>query len=196
VLVAAPFVRAIIPTLSNARCMDWATNDYTQVYADTYVVPPDDSGSGVYLDDPVDHGNSLKEGFYRGLQSSRRRHAPPRAVAWDVRPDDTSRLIPPLSQRPNRGSQFVPRYSPVAPIIPPSPYTRARIESFDGAPACACAPACAHMSTEIRLQYVQFMLIVVVVLLAMTLIAVGKIATSLEGLLQTAVGVLHSRPAQ
>ena len=224
-VVAAFFVRASISTSSLVRIMDWATNDYTQVYADTFVTSPDDSGAGIYLEDTIEPREDCREGFYRGRKSSRRGYDSVRGVAWDERPEQ-ARLIPPLNQRPNRGTYLRPRGQPVAPIIPPSPYLhreRACAGAGGGAcagaggGACACAgagsgagsgtcscgrgnsDACScgrtNASKELSLQYVKvFLLIVVVVLLAMTLMAAGKLALMLEGLVNTAVSALSNQP--
>jgi hypothetical protein len=195
--------------------MDWATNDYTQVYADTFVTPPDDSGAGIYLDDTIEPREDCREGFYRGRKSSRRGYDSVRGVAWDEQPE-YARLIPPLNQRPNRGTYLRPRGQPVAPIIPPSPYPhREQFGHHERACACACAGsgagsgtcscgrgnsgACScgrtNASKELSLQYVKvFLLIVVVVLLAMTLMAAGKLALMLEGLVKTAVSALSNQP--
>ena len=216
-VVAAFFVRASISTSSLVRIMDWATNDYTQVYADTFVTSPDDSGAGIYLEDTIEPREDCREGFYRGRKSSRRGYDSVRGVAWDERPEQ-ARLIPPLNQRPNRGTYLRPRGQPVAPIIPPSPYLhRERACAGAGGGACACAgagsgagsgtcscgrgnsDACScgrtNASKELSLQYVKvFLLIVVVVLLAMTLMAAGKLALMLEGLVNTAVSALSNQP--
>jgi hypothetical protein len=51
--------------------MDWASGDYSQVYADTFLSPA--PSSGIYIDERSRHGDSRRRGDYRRRGDDRRR---------------------------------------------------------------------------------------------------------------------------
>jgi len=205
--------------------MDWASDDYSRVYADTFLTPAPDSGAGIYLlDETDDHDISqeargspqacrsrdmprrsygpkrprLHEGYYTGgnIISDRNINRAVHGVAWDERlysGADWDRLIPPHTA--HRGPAPFPLRGESA-IIPGGTHRSGApsAEYFSGPGShCGgsyCGGDCGR-ATELKLQYLKvFLLIVVVVLLAMTLAAAGRLSRSLEKTVRSAVGAL------
>jgi hypothetical protein len=219
--------------------MDWSSDDYSRVYADTFLTPAPETGTGVYLldeagrdTDPYDRdrleapirrygpkgpprrppAGPRREGFFGNVISDRGNTRAVFDVAWDERPlhfnphsgTDWAHLVPPPSA--HRGPPAFPLITrseaannPGAVQLPGAPSK----ECFGGG-ACGHPAACSACgrSTELNLQYLKvFLLIVIVVLLALTLMAAGRLARSLEKTVRTAVGLLGAvavggRPAQ
>ena len=112
--------------------MDWASNDYTQVYADTLLTPAPESDAGIYLLDEAagGEGSPRRDTYYSGCEGSPRLETyytgrgfnqgneERRAIfgaAWDERPprrqfhslspyagSEWERLMPPERQAPYR----------------------------------------------------------------------------------------------
>jgi hypothetical protein len=87
--------------------MDWSSEDYSRVYADTFVTPAPEAGSGIYLLDEAERGAERgadrradrradprgarrppREGYYTGgnIVSDRENSRAVFDVAWDERP--------------------------------------------------------------------------------------------------------------
>jgi hypothetical protein len=190
--------------------MDWASDDYSRVYADTYLTPAPDTGTGIYLLDDAghdtdtdshDHGRRCgsrcgpgpkgaparprREKYYTGGNIISNR-GDPRAVfnvAWDERPHsgaDYTRLFPPPTAHHGPPAFPLNTQPPGANILGGLNRTK---EYFGGADSCGGrAPCrCGPHAAELNLQYLKvFLLIVIVVLLAMTLMAAARLARSLE----------------
>jgi hypothetical protein len=213
--------------------MDWASDDYSRVYADTFLTPAHDSGAGIYLlDETDDHDISreargspracrsrdmprrsygpkrsrLHEGYYTGgnIISDRNINRAVHGVAWDERlysGADWDRLIPPHTAHrgpapfPLRGPAPFPLRGEIANIPGGTHRPSAPSAEYFSGPGSHCGGG--HCSgdcgraTELKLQYLKvFLLIVVVVLLAMTLAAAGRLSRSLEKTVRSAVGAL------
>lgn len=212
--------------------MDWSSDDYSRVYADTFLTPAPETGTGIYLldeagrdTDPYDRdrleapirrygpkgpprrppAHSRREGYYTGgnIISDRGNTRAVFDVAWDERPlhsgSDRAHLVPPPSA--HRGPPASPLTTRSEGANNPGAVRSPPKECFGGACGHPAACACGR-STELNLQYLKvFLLIVIVVLLAMTLMAAGRLARSLEKTVRSAVGVLGAvavggRPAQ
>jgi len=152
----------------------------------------------------------LHEGYYTGgnIISDRNINRAVHGVAWDERlysGADWDRLIPPHTAHrgpapfPLRGESTIIPGGTHRPGAPSAEYF-----SGPGGPGSHCGSHCGGSycggsycggdcgrATELKLQYLKvFLLIVVVVLLAMTLAAAGRLSRSLEKTVRSAVGAL------
>lgn len=197
--------------------MDWASDDYSLVYADTFLTPAPGSDAGIYLLDETDdvetdghsrdhrgcleppcrRGGSapiyrgraqsygpkrprLHEGYYTGgnIISDRNTKRAVHGVAWDERRDsgaDWDRLIPPHS------AHHGPAPFPLG-ADGPDDIHRPGAEYFSGPGGGGHHCGCDYgRAAELKLQYLKvFLLIIVVILLAMTLVAAGRLTARLE----------------
>ena len=101
--------------IGRALGMDWSSDDYSRVYADTFLTPPSESGTGIYLfneDEPEpyscpenfgrrDRRPPRQERYYTGgnIVSDRGDSRAIFNVAWDERPQsyNSDRLVPPFA---------------------------------------------------------------------------------------------------
>jgi hypothetical protein len=148
----------------------------------------------------------LHEGYYTGgnIISDRNINRAVHGVAWDERlysGADWDRLIPPHTAHrgpapfPLRGPAPFPLRGEIANIPGGTHRPSAPSAEYFSGPGSHCGGG--HCSgdcgraTELKLQYLKvFLLIVVVVLLAMTLAAAGRLSRSLEKTVRSAVGAL------
>lgn len=217
--------------------MDWASEDYSQVYADTYLSPAPSSGIYIderrrdrrdhdeahchhydsHLDERHQHGcydedyrrHCAYDGYqrrHRGDNDDRRHHYDGgyhrrHRGGGDGGGGDHRRDIEGFTS--NRGGharavydvarEARPRMAGGVPTWP-----RSRSEAFTYPEAAASArpeafvrPELCASSADLHLQYLKiFLLITIVVLLAMTLVATGRILWGLEKSLKTAIKAL------
>lgn len=205
--------------------MDWSSDDYSQVYADTFLTPPSESGTGIYLfneDEPEPY--SCPENFGRRERRPPRRekyytggniisdHRNSRAifnVAWDERPQsyNSDRLIPPPSAHrgppafAHRGPPAfaLPTGSPPALPIGSPPVYRGPIGSPSTESFSGTAGHtcnCDGRAVELKLQHIKvFLLIVIVILHAMVLVSAGRMSRRLENAIRTIPGAASHQPA-
>ena len=148
--------------------MDWASGDYSQVYADTFLPPA--SSSGIYVDEHRRRGEGRGDGRGegRGDRFTSRRGDHARAV-YEVAREERPRM-----------SRLVPAW-PEAHARPES-FTQLSGEKFDRPPA--------------DLEYLKvFLLITVVVVLAMIVMATGRLLHGLEKSLKIVVKALAAARA-
>ena len=224
--------------------MDWASEDYSQVYADTYLSPA--PSSGIYIDERRRNGRDhdeehchrydrhLDERHHHGCYGEDyRRHCAYDEYQHRRRGDDDDRRRRDSGDHrrrrdggdgggggerhrgvegftSNRGDharavydvarEARPRMSRLVPAWP-----RARSEAFTHPEAAAMArpegaamaaetfvqPGLCASSADLHLQYLKvFLLITIVVLLAMTLVATGRLLWGLEKSLKIAIKAL------
>jgi len=223
--------------------MDWASEDYSQVYADTYLSPA--PSSGIYIDerrrngrdhdeehchhydrhlDERNHHSCYDEDYRRhcaydeyqhrrrgGYDDHRHRDGGDHRRRRDGGDDgggggERHRDVEGFTS--NRGDharavydvarEARPRMSRLVPAWP-----RARSEAFthhpeaaafarpEGAAEAFVQPGLCASSADLHLQYLKvFLLITIVVLLAMSLVATGRLLWGLEKSLKTAIKAL------
>jgi hypothetical protein len=201
--------------------MDWASDDYSRIYADTFLVPAPESGAGIQLFDegerPEDHYDggcacrccareapvgarccarepftpararsySQKENYYGGSSGDRDIKRAIFGAAWDERP---TRYAP----RAGSGqARLIPPPQRAAPAFPLDAQPEVRSGGFRlPPPSKECFSG---GGIELRLQYMKvFLLIIIVVLMAMSLLAAGRLMRSLERNIKTAVEALNA----